>query len=157
MRRLLSITLGLSVVLAGAGCGGTDDGTPVACLNGSAAYLRALEAAPDEVRLAGEVPISECLAENQQVGHLAGVGGALLKATTELNAEARAQPGGAANVRLGYLIGAAQAGAEGTDGIHAELMRRLIAAATYSPGKQVLTKEFERAYREGFDAGLARG
>ena len=60
-------------------------------------------------------------------------------------------------MRLGYLIGAAQAGAEGTDGIHAELMRRLIAAATYSPGKQVLTKEFERAYRQGFDAGLAQG
>ena len=157
MRRLLPIALGLSVVLAAAGCGGTDDGTPVACLNGSGAYLRALEAAPGEVRLAGEVPISDCLAENQQVGHLAGVGDALLKATTELNAEARAQPGGAANVRLGYLIGATQAGAEGTDGIHAELMRRLIAAATYSPGKQVLTKKFERAYREGFDAGLARG
>jgi hypothetical protein len=36
-------------------------------------------------------------------------------------------------------------------------VRRLIAAATYSPGKQVLTKEFERAYRQGFDAGLAHG
>ena len=36
-------------------------------------------------------------------------------------------------------------------------MRRLIAAATYSPDEQVLSKEFERAYREGFDAGLAGG
>jgi hypothetical protein len=157
MRRLLPIALGLSVVLIASGCGGTDDNTEVACLNGSGAYLRALGAAPGDVRLAGEVPISECLAENQQAGDLAGVGDALLKATTELNADARAEPGGAANVRLGYLIGAAQAGAEGTGGIHAELMRRLIAAATYSPGKQVLTKEFERAYRQGFDAGLAHG
>jgi hypothetical protein len=157
MRRLLPIALGLSVVLAAAGCGGADDGTPVACLNGSRAYLRALEAAPGEVRLAGEAPISDCLAENQPAGDLATVGDALLDAATVLNDRARAEPGGAANVRLGYLIGAAQAGAEGTDGIHAELMRRLIAAATYSPGNQVLTKEFERAYREGFDAGLARG
>jgi hypothetical protein len=157
MRRLLPIALGLSVVHAAAGCGGTDDGTPVACLNGSGAYLRALEAAPGDVRLAGDVPISGCLAENQPAGDLATVGDALLDAATELNDRARAEPGGAANVRLGYLIGAAQAGAEGTDGIHAELIRRLIAAATYSPGRQVLTKEYERAYREGFDAGLARG
>jgi hypothetical protein len=157
MRRLLPIALGLSVLLAAAGCGGTDDSTPVACLSGSPAYLRALEAAPGEVKLAGEVPISECLAENQQAGELATVGGTMLKAATELNAEARADPGAAANVRLGYLIGAAQAGAEGTDGIHSELVRRLVAAATYSPGKQVLTKEFERAYRQGFDAGLAKG
>ncbi len=156
MRRLLPIALGLSVVLAAAGCGGSPD-TQVACLNGSGAYLRALEAAPGDVRLAGDVPISDCLADNQQAGDLAGVGDALLKAVTELNAEARAAPGGAANVQLGYLIGAAQAGAEGTGGIHAELVRRLVAAATYSPGKQVLTKEFERAYRRGFDAGLANG
>lgn len=157
MRRLLPIALGLSAVLFASGCGSTDDGTPVACLNGSAAYVRALEAAPGEVRLAGEVPVSDCLAENQQAGDLATVGDALLGAATELNGRARAEAGGNATVRLGYLIGAAQAGAEGTDGIHAELMRRLIAAATYSPDDQVLTKEFERAYREGFDAGLARG
>ena len=157
MRRLLPIALGLTAVLAAAGCGGTDDSTPVACLNGSGAYLRALEAAPGDVRLAGEVPVSDCLAENQQAGDLAAVGTAMLGAATALNSQARAEPGGDANLRLGYLIGAAQAGAEGTDGIHAELMRRLIAAATYSPGSQVLTKEFERAYREGFDAGLAEG
>ena len=156
MRRVLPI-LAVCLGLLAAGCGETDDSTPVACLNGSGTYLRALEAAPGDVRLAGEVPISDCLAENQQAGGLATVGDALLGAATELNARARAEPGGAANVRLGYLIGAAQAGAEGTDGIHAELMRRLVAAATYSPGNQVLTKEFERAYREGFDAGLARG
>lgn len=36
-------------------------------------------------------------------------------------------------------------------------MRRLMAAATYSPGREVLSKDFERAYREGFDAGLAEG
>jgi hypothetical protein len=156
VRRVLPILV-VCLGLLAAGCGETDDSTPVACLNGSGAYLQALERAPGEVRLAGEVPISDCLAENQQAGDLATVGGALLDAATELNGRARNEPGGAANVRLGYLIGAAQAGAEGTGGIHAELMRRLIAAATYSPGNQVLTKEFERAYRKGFDAGLARG
>ena len=109
------------------------------------------------MKLAGGVPISDCLAQNQQAGDLATVGNAMLRTATALNAEARAEPGGAANLRLGYLIGAGQRGAEGTDGIHAELIRRLTAAATYSPGKQVLGKDFERAYRQGFDAGLAGG
>jgi hypothetical protein len=157
MRRLLPVVLSLAVVLAAAGCGGNDDSTPVACLNGSGAYLRALEAVPAEVRLAGEVPISGCLAANQEAGELATVGDAMLDAATALNAEARKEHGGQANVELGYLIGAAQRGAEGTQGIHAELLRRLVAAATYSPGRQVLSKDFERAYREGFDAGLAEG
>ena len=81
----------------------------------------------------------------------------MLRAATALNAQARADPGGAANLRLGYLIGAVQRGAERTNGIHVELVRRLTTAATYSPGKQVLGADFKRAYRRGFDAGLAGG
>jgi hypothetical protein len=158
MRRLFPPpVLAVSLALLAAGCGGTDDETPVACLNGAGAYLRALERAPGEVRLSGGTPISECLAENQSAGDLGAVGNATLSAATALNAEARADVGGAANVRLGYLIGAVQAGAEETDGVHAELVRRLLAAATYSPGKQVLGKDFERAYRTGFDAGRSEG
>ncbi|HXS46126.1 MAG TPA: hypothetical protein VN756_01535, partial [Solirubrobacterales bacterium] len=71
----------------------------------------------------------------------------------KLNAEARAEPGGAANLELGYLLGAAQSGADGTDGIHAELIRRLSAAARYSPDNRPLSPRFLRTYREGFDAG----
>ena len=102
-----------------------DDSTPVACLEGRRTYLTALEDAPGEVMLDGEAPISECLAENQQAGDLATVGEAMVAAATKLNAEARAEPGGDANLQLGYLIGAAQRGAEGTEGIHADLIRRL--------------------------------
>jgi hypothetical protein len=158
MRRLLPpAALAVSLALLAAGCGGNDDETSVACLNGSSAYLRALERAPGEVRLPGGARISECLVENQSAGDLAAVGRATLDAATALNAEARADAGGAANVRLGYLIGAVQSGAEETDGVHAELVRRLVAAATYSPGRQVLGKEFESAYHTGFDAGRAGG
>ena len=156
MRRCLPIALVLAL-LAAAGCGRTGDSTPVACLNGPGAYTRALQEAPGRVTLAGGVPISDCLAENQQVGDLATVGETMLRAATALNAQARADPGGAANLRLGYLIGAGQRGAERTNGIHVELVRRLTTAATYSPGKQVLGAEFKRAYRRGFDAGLAGG
>jgi len=103
------------------------------------------------------VPISDCLTKNQTGGDLATVGSAMVTAATKLNAEARAKPGGDANIELGYLLGAAQRGAERTDGIHAELIRRLTAAARYSPDNRPLPPAFGRAYREGFDAGEARG
>ena len=110
-----------------------------------------------EVRLSGDTPISDCLAENQDGGDLASVGEALVEAATKLNAEARAEPGGGANLQLGYLLGAAQRGADRTEGIHADLVRRLAVAARYSPGSRPLPPAFLRTYREGFDAGHARG
>ncbi len=148
----------LAVVVAFVvGCGERDDSTPVACLEGTGAYVAALGDAPGEVRVQGETPISDCLAEHQEGGELATVGEAMVEAATELNAEARAEPGGDANLQLGYLIGAAQRGADSTEGIHADLLRRLVVAARYAPGDQSLPPAFVRAYREGFDAGRAGG
>jgi hypothetical protein len=155
MRRFAAPLLALAMLAAG--CGGTDDSTPVACLEGPMPYLAALEDVPGEVVLAGEVPISGCLVENQSGGDLAEVGTAMLAATTELNVAARAEPGGDANVQLGYLIGAGRRGAAKTEGIHAELVRRLGAAARYSPDNRPLPPAFLRAYRRGYNAGLARG
>jgi len=117
----------------------------------------ALKKAPGEVKLGGEVPISGCLTENQSGGDLANVGTAMVAAITRLNAEARARPGGSANLRLGYLLGAAERGADGTSGIHADLIRRLTAAARYSPRGRPLPATFLETYREGFDAGGAHG
>lgn len=160
MRRRPSIAAiglaGLFALLA-AGCGGTSDATPVACLDGAGAYLGALGDAPSEVRLSGEVPISDCLAENQKGGELATVGTAMISAATSLNSDARADPGGVANLRLGYLLGAAQRGAAGTNGIHAELIRRLAAAARYSPDNLPLQRQFYETYRSGYAAGHERG
>jgi hypothetical protein len=157
VRRLALTALLPALAAFFAGCGGTGDSTPVACLEGSGAFLNALGDAPGEVRLSGSTPISDCLAENQQAGDLASVGTAMLAAVTKLNAEARAEPGGTANLQLGYLLGAAQRGADGTAGIHAELVRRLSAAARYSPGNGALPPAFLRTYRCGYDAGLERG
>jgi hypothetical protein len=143
VRRLaLIVVLGLVT-----GCS-TITETPTACLEGSAFYLK---------QGGSNVRISECLVENQSGGDLAGVGTAMLAAVIKLNGEARAEPGGAANLQLGYLLGAAERGAEGTEGIHAELIRRLSAAARYSPDNRPLPPAFRRAYRRGYDAGLAEG
>jgi hypothetical protein len=155
VRRTLAF-LSLAIAIPVAGCG-PDDSTPVACLEGAQAYLRALADAPGTVELSGSTPISGCLAENQTGGDLANVGTAMLSAATALNADARAEPGGGANLQLGYLLGAAERGAAGTEGIHAELIRRLSAAARYSPDNRPLPPPFVRAYRQGFDAGRAEG
>jgi hypothetical protein len=156
MRAVVTILLACLGALLVGGCGGPDDSTPVACLEGSKAYLRALAEAPGDVRLAGETPISDCLAENQKAGDLASVGETLIEAATELNAGARDEPGGEANLQLGYLLGAAQRGADRTQGIHTDLLRRLAVAARYSregppPARFMVT------YRKGFAAGRARG
>jgi hypothetical protein len=147
----------LALVLALAGCGRSEEGTPVACLEGPRAYARALKEAPGPVALHGETPISECLIENQSGGELAQVGEALVLTATQLNAEARSEPRGEAAVELGYLLGAAQRGAEDTEGIHADLLRRLEVAVRYAPGVQPPSPAFMRAYRKGFDAGRSGG
>jgi hypothetical protein len=145
------------VALAAGGCGNQDDSTPVACLQGKEIYLAALAGAPGAVKLAGDTPISECLAENQQGGDLATVGEAMVETATELNGEARDLPSGPAALQLGYLLGAGQRGADSTEGIHADLIRRLTVAARYAPGREPLSPAFLSAYREGFDAGHEHG
>jgi len=143
--------------LAAAGCGGQSDSTPLACLEGTGAYLTALRDAPGAVKVGEEAAISECLAANQTAGDLSTVGVALVEAATRLNAEARAQPGGEASLELGYLVGAAERGAADTEGIHSDLLRRLAVAARFAPDRDPLSRNFRQAYREGFDAGHEHG
>ena len=155
--RVFAATAFLVALALIVGCGNSDDSTPVACLEGAEAYERALSAAPDEALLEGETLISECLARNQSSGDLTRVGEALIETATKLNAEARAEPGGEANLQLGYLLGAVERGAEESEGIHSDLVRRLVVAARYVPGKQASPPGFLPTYSDGFDAGRAGG
>ena len=155
MRFAAALALAL-LALAATGCGSSDDSTPVACLEGAAAYEKALKDAPGEVLLPGETPISDCLARNQTGGDLSRVGEAMIEAATRLNAESREGTDDGA-LQLGYLIGAAERGAEESEGIHADLVRRLTVAARYAPDRQPLSQQFLSAYREGFDAGRSGG
>jgi hypothetical protein len=144
------------LALAVYGCGNQGESTPVACLEGAAAYERVLRDAPGEVLLGGETPIGDCLASNQQPGDLAQVGEAMIDAATTLNAEAREGSRRAA-VELGYLLGAAQRGAADSEGIHADLLRRLAVAARFAPDKQPLSPAFYRAFGTGYAAGQSKG
>jgi hypothetical protein len=140
-----------------AGCGNSDDSTPVACLEGAGAYARALKAAPGEVLLGDDTSISECLPRNQTAGDLSRVGEAAIETAIALNAAAREDPGGDAALQLGYLLGAVKRGSEESEGIHSDLVRRLVAAARFAPGKQPLPPAFYRAYRSGYAAGQDQG
>ncbi len=156
MRARVSIPSAVAAIalVCVAGCGSSEpDQAPAACLSPSPEYVKALAAAPGEVLLRGEVPISDCLVPEQSGGQLAAVGEQMIAAATTLNGEAQRNPAGADSIRLGYLVGAVE---RGDDGIHADLVRRLNAAARFSPGG-LLPAEFERSFGRGYAAGLESG
>jgi hypothetical protein len=157
MRAIAIAALVCAALVLASGCGSQEEATPVACLEGPGAYEKALAAAPGTVRLQGETAISDCLVRNQSGGDLAGLGEAMVTVATELNAEARAEAGGDAALQLGYLLGAVKRGAESSEGIHSDLVRRLTVAARYAPGKDPLPPAFYRAYRTGYAAGHSGG
>jgi hypothetical protein len=153
---------GALLLIAGiaiAACGGTSEvgHTPDPCLSGTIYFKSALRKAPGKARMPGGTPISGCLVENQPTGDLANVGSYLLRVATTLNARARANPAGVATVRLGYLVGAVARGASDTHGIHSELLRRVKAAALYSPGGKPTAAAFYHSYGSGYAAGRQDG
>jgi hypothetical protein len=154
--RLLAVCVCLAAVAAGCGSSG-GSATPAACLAPEGQYLRALESAPGEVRLAGETPISDCFSGTQGAGDQAQVGQTVIAAATTLNAAARRDPGGRDTVMLGYLAGAVHEGASHASGIAADLVRRLDTAARFNPGSGTLSAAFERAFGKGYAAGQERG
>jgi len=156
MKAPLLALLASAAILAG-GCGREDPSTPVACLDGPEPVLAALGAAPDPVRLADGTRISECLTDNQPGGQLAQAGDGLISAATDLNDEAFRDPGGQANLALGYLLGAARQGAEETGGIHADLIRRLEASVYFRPGGGDLPRSIEESLMQGIEAGTRHG
>ncbi len=145
-----------SIVLAllAAGCGSSGgSATPAACLAPAGRYLSALEDAPGEVRLEGGTAISDCFTGNEDPD----IGQTVIRAATVLNAEARRDPSGPQTVMLGYLAGAVHEGAAHASGADADLVRRLDAAARFSPGGGTLGAAFERAYGKGYAAGEQGG
>lgn len=152
MRRAIAAA---AVLLVGslAACGSKGStSAPSACLEPVGGWLKALESAPGAVRLAGQTPISDCFtgAEAPDVSQTA------IKVATDLNAQARHNPGGAATLRLGYLAGALHQGTSHLPS-EADLVRRVDAAARYNPHGGSLGAAFERAFGKGYAAGEATG
>jgi hypothetical protein len=158
VRPLGAIVLLFALSSALTGCGSADENaTPSACLAGVKPFQAALLQAPGAVQLPGGVLISDCLVRNQSAGELARVGEAVVRVATELNAAARHSPGAAPTIQLGYLVGALARGAADTQGIHTELLRRMEAAALYSPAGKPPPEPFDHRYQKGYAAGRDHG
>lgn len=163
MRRSLAFVLILpALVLPFAGCGEEEDNsTPIACLGKPGVWLTALTSAPDQVKLEDSTPISECLPPDQSPGQQATVGGTAVEVASILSAAINGQvtgessTGDQAAIEAGYLVGALEQAAEGTQGINATLIDRVEAAATNNLGSQ--QQERQGAYQQGYEAGLESG
>jgi hypothetical protein len=152
MRRAIAAAAVL-LVSALAACGSKGSTTaPTACLLPVGGWLSALQSAPSAVRLDRQTPISQCFtgAEAPDVGQTA------IKVATDLNAQARHDPGGAATLRLGYLAGAVHRGTSHVPS-EADLVRRVDTAARYNPHGGSLGAAFEQAFGKGYAAGEATG
>ncbi|HEY6759227.1 MAG TPA: hypothetical protein VI318_07045 [Baekduia sp.] len=152
MRCRVALALGLSMVSVAA-CAQQSPPMPSTCTDTDVAgYERALTRAPGSVRLPGGVAISDCLRKVRTDADLQTLGSVVHGVAEDLVQRAR-QGDDHAAARLGYLSGAVSRGAARSDGISAELARR-VETATVALSDDT---RWLRDLRHGADAGAARG
>ena len=154
MRRLAALSC-LGAALLASACASSTPKMPATCTDTSrTGYERALRAAPGDVRLPGGTPISMCLRRAVSDGELQELGTVVHAVAEDLAARVRSAHDVTAARRLGYLSGAVAAGAERSNGVTAELARRVAVAGA---GVTELSPALAQALREGERAGTARG
>ena len=142
---------GAAAAVFASGCGGGQDPPPTACSDGARTVLGALRRAPADVSLEGGTLISTCVRRSLDTGQIQTLGFTYLAAA---NSELRLmQHSDAAALQLGFLIGAVRRGANKTNGVQLELVRRLeqVAGVGGPPGPR------RAAYRRGMAAGEDHG
>ena len=122
---------------------------PVACRQGEQAVQRALAREPTGVRIDGTL-LSECLNRVGDARDVQEVGATFVSVAADLAPRARAAPDGVAARQLGYLVGALRRGAARTQGIHAEMLRRV-------EQELLVVNTGARAFRAGERAGSESG
>jgi hypothetical protein len=129
--------------------------TPLAegCTASPEGIVRVLAGAPGPVVLEDGSPLSQCVLDGQDDGELQTVGIAFSGAAELLRATAETDPDAA--LRLGYLVGVTQKGAARTNGVMAELVRRIEVAAGRTADDA--TPAAQRALQEGLAAGADVG
>ena len=140
--------------LTAAGCGGQAP-TPLAdgCTAGPERIVAALATAPEPVLLEDGSLLSRCVAAGTDEGELQVVGIAFSRAAERLRETAENDPEAA--LRLGYLVGVTQKGAARTNGVMAELVRRIEVAAGRTSDDA--SPAAQRALQVGLAAGLDVG
>lgn len=139
-----------ALALAAAGCGGQAP-KPLAdgCTASPDALVETLRTAPGPVLLEDGARLSRCVADGTDEGELQTVGIAFSRAAERLRETAETDPEAA--LRLGYLVGATQKGATRTNGVMAELVRRIEVAAGRTSDDA--TPAAQRALERGLEAG----
>jgi hypothetical protein len=123
MRRSAALAAGLALALAA--CGTDAPAMPSTCTDtDQAGYATALRAAPGAVRLPGGIPISTCLERVRTDAALQNLGSVVHVVAERLATGARDGDVAAAR-ELGYLNAAVAVGAAASNGISAELARRV--------------------------------
>ena len=152
MSRLVSAVAALA--LAAAGCGGQAP-TPLAdgCTASAEGIVAALATAPEPVVLEDGSPLSRCVRDGTDDGELQTVGITFSRAAEQLRATAETDPEAA--LQLGYLVGVTQKGAARTNGVMAELVRRIEIVAGRTSDDA--TPQARRAIEDGLAAGAATG
>lgn len=144
----------VALALAAVGCGGSAP-TPLAsgCTASPESIVAVLAKAPGPVVLEDGSPLSQCVLDGQDDGELQTVGIAFSRAAELLRDAAETDPRAA--LQLGYLVGVTQKGAARTNGVMAELVRRIevVAGRTSDDASPAA----QRALQEGLAAGAAVG
>jgi hypothetical protein len=142
---------GAAAAAFASGCGSGNDPLPAACSDGARIVLGALQKAPRDVALENGTLISTCVQRSLDTGEIQTLGFTYLAvANTELKLMPRSD---AAALQLGFLVGAVRRGANKTNGVQLELVRRLeqVAGVGGPPGPR------RAAYRRGMAAGEDHG
>jgi hypothetical protein len=148
---LAAATLALACALLLSACGKEKHTLAPVCVEADAPILTALEAAPGTVTLRGGVRLSDCVDDARSDADLQTLG--LLYGDVARKLAERAGGSNRAATRLGYLIGAVRRGAAHSNGIHAELVRRL----EQTPGIGGPAPARRSAFERGLAAGERRG
>lgn len=143
----------LLAVVAVAGCGKSET-APLAegCANREQ-LATALEGAPGAVALPSGAKISSCVDSARSDSDLMTLGYAITAVADSLADQARSGDRSAA-VQLGYLVGAADRGAAGSQGIQTELAYRLESSARRI---EVAGPATRQAFEEGRRKGRSQG
>jgi hypothetical protein len=143
------------LVLAGlavTGCGDHRGPVAASCTSGSGPILTALRRAPGHAALSDGTKLSDCVSHAINDADLQNVGSSFIGAGDSL--ARRAQTDGVAAYRLGYLAGAAERGANQTEGIAMELVDRL---DRFMGDSTVMPPANRAEFARGRNAGRKRG
>lgn len=148
----LVVAVGCAAVAA-AGCGPGETPLAPGCTEGVDAIVAALATAPAAVTLSDGTKLSRCVADGQDDAELQSVGVVFHRAAERLRERALSDP--AAAVQLGYLVGATRRGAEMTNGVMAELVRRveLVAGRLSDDAPPPIDAAIQRGLRAGEATG----